>query len=170
MQTCSHCGADQLDGTIFCEECGGSLLVTASRKEITASLSQHFDQDPQPTIIPEPVAPSSSGYLLSLVVLNSGRRLDLDASEEMLIGRKDNARGIYPDVDLGLYGGYDAGVSRRHAIIAMENGVCVVQDLESANGTFVNGQRVSPQVPTPLRHGDELKFGTLLLRIEMAGV
>ena len=50
--------------------------------------------------------------------MNSGRRINLDIGDDLLIGRKDNARGIFPDVDLGLDGGYDAGVSRRHAILA----------------------------------------------------
>ncbi|MCG8351728.1 MAG: FHA domain-containing protein [Chloroflexales bacterium] len=90
-----------------------------------------------------------------------------DASEELLIGRKDNAKGIFPDIDMGLDGGYDAGVSRRHAIISFQNGVFVVEDLESANGTFINGDQLQPHVHTPLHHGDELKLGTLILRIEL---
>ena len=38
--------------------------------------------------------------------MNSGRRIKLIISDDLLIGRKDNARGIFPDVDLGLDGGY----------------------------------------------------------------
>jgi FOG: FHA domain len=101
-----------------------------------------------------------------LVVLNSGRRMTLDTGEDILIGRKDNARGIFPDVDLGLDGGYDAGVSRRHAIISFQQGACVLQDLNSANGTFINATRIDPHVAFPLHDGDELTFGTLILRIE----
>jgi pSer/pThr/pTyr-binding forkhead associated (FHA) protein len=70
-------------------------------------------------------------------------------------------------VDLGLDGGYDAGVSRRHAIIAPQAGGFIIEDLASANGTFVNGRRLQPQAPTPIRSGDELKFGTLILRFEI---
>jgi pSer/pThr/pTyr-binding forkhead associated (FHA) protein len=101
-----------------------------------------------------------------LVVLNSGRRIVVDTAQELLVGRKDNQRGIYPDVDLGLDGGYDAGVSRRHAIITPQAGGFVMEDLASANGTFINGRRLPPQAPTPIRGGDELKFGTLILRFE----
>jgi diguanylate cyclase (GGDEF)-like protein len=50
----------------------------------------------------------------------------------------------------------DDGVSRRHALIAFEKGVYVVRDTESANGTFVGGQRVESAV---LRDGDLIQFG-----------
>lgn len=100
-------------------------------------------------------------------MINSGRRIALDVGEELLVGRKDNQRGIFPDVDLGLDGGYDAGVSRRHAIIAPQGDGYALEDLASANGTFINGKRLAPQAPTPIHHGDELKFGTLILRFEI---
>jgi DNA-binding winged helix-turn-helix (wHTH) protein len=49
-------------------------------------------------------------------------------------------------------------VSRRHARIVLENGRAVVEDLDSKNGTFVGGQRVS--VPTILEDGDVIRLGT----------
>lgn len=118
-----------------------------------------------PVTIPEP-EPQMSGPRITLVIMNSGRRIQLDLSEDMLIGRKDNARGIYPDVDLGLDGGYDAGVSRRHAILSHRNSNYCIEDLGSANGTFVNGKQISPQVTTVLANSDEVKCGTLLMRVE----
>jgi len=41
-----------------------------------------------------------------------------------------------------------------------------VEDLGSANGTFVNGRRLAPQTPTAIEDSDELKCGTLLIRVE----
>jgi pSer/pThr/pTyr-binding forkhead associated (FHA) protein len=99
--------------------------------------------------------------------MNSGRRITLDVGEDLLIGRKDNARGIFPDVDLGLDGGYDAGVSRRHAILSYRDGAYHVEDLGSANGTFINNRRLEPQTSATLANGDELTCGTLLLRVEL---
>ncbi len=170
MQICSNCQSKQFDGTIFCGECGANLLPAAKR-ETTMSLGQRGPTDAleaseQPLVVPAP-EPVARGPSLTLVIMNSGRRIALSVDDDRLIGRKDNARGIFPDVDLGLDGGYDAGVSRRHAILGHKDGVYIVEDLGSSNGTFVNGQRLAPQVPTPLAGGDELKCGTLLMRVEI---
>lgn len=168
MLRCSHCNAQQLEGAIFCSECGASLLAAQSRRETTAALNKAATGG-EPVIeavMPEaPAAPATPA--VCLVVLNSGRRIVVEGSQELLVGRKDNQRGIYPDVDLGLDGGYDAGVSRRHALIVPRAGSFAVEDLASANGTFINGKRLQPQTPTPVRSGDELKFGTLILRFEI---
>lgn len=85
-----------------------------SGKETTAALRQRqqVDLPEQPRVVAAPPVSAKVGRSIMLVVLNSGRRMTLDTGEDILIGRKDNARGIFPDVDLGLDGGYDAGVSR----------------------------------------------------------
>jgi hypothetical protein len=172
MIRCGHCDAQQLDGTIFCSECGASLLNTGARRETTAALNKADSDDAIPlveeasaTIVPAPLA-TTSEKTITLVVINSGRRIVLEADTQLLIGRKDNARGIYPDIDLGLDGGYDAGVSRRHALIAPNDEGFVLEDLGSANGTFINERQLSPNHPTPIVHGDEICLGTLILRFE----
>jgi len=50
----------------------------------------------------------------------------------------------------------DVTISRQHCVIEMQNGSAVVTDLESHNGTFVNGIPVSKR---PLAHGDVLRMG-----------
>jgi DNA-binding winged helix-turn-helix (wHTH) protein len=58
----------------------------------------------------------------------------------------------------------DAGtVSRRHARITVVSGTAMVEDLESTNGTHVNGARISG--PTRLNPGDELSLGSEVLRL-----
>jgi hypothetical protein len=166
MPRCSHCNAQQLEGTIFCSECGASLIASASRRETTASLNKAASFD-GPPVVEESAPGARAAPAVCLVVINSGRRIVVESAEDLLVGRKDNQRGIYPDVDLGLDGGYDAGVSRRHAIITPASGGYAIEDLASANGTFVNGRRLQPQTATQIRHGDELKFGTLILRFEI---
>jgi hypothetical protein len=173
MIHCSHCSAQQLDGTIFCSECGASLIQNVSRRETTAALNKAASDNSVPiveeshsTLVPAPL-PTASDKTITLVVINSGRRMVLEADTELLIGRKDNTRGIYPDIDLGLDGGYDAGVSRRHALITPTDDGFVLQDLGSANGTFVNEHQIPPNQPAPIAHGDEICLGTLILRFEI---
>lgn len=169
MQICTNCHANQLDGTIFCSECGAGMFPIG-RPETTRSLGQPTPPDDPFALSPVMIVPPEArpgGPSLTLVIMNSGRRIDLDVSDDLLIGRKDSAKGIMPDVDLGLDGGYDAGVSRRHAILSYREGVYLVEDLDSANGTFVNGRRLQPQAATRITNGDELKCGTLLMRVEI---
>ena len=52
----------------------------------------------------------------------------------------------------------DYAVSRKHCIISqVSSGVYEISDLDSHNGTFVNGIQVSR---TPIRHGDRIRVGT----------
>ncbi len=55
----------------------------------------------------------------------------------------------------------DRTVSRRHAEIHPENGMWVLQDLRSANGTYINGMRV--RRPVRLKHGDQIRVGASVL-------
>lgn len=54
----------------------------------------------------------------------------------------------------------EAAVSARHAVIITRAGVTTVHDLNSSNGTWINGQRIESQ---QLRHGDVVQFGRLAM-------
>ena len=53
----------------------------------------------------------------------------------------------------------DEQVSRRHAELRLANGAWTVRDLDSANGTFVNGRRLSANERVPLGSTDRLRIG-----------
>lgn len=83
-------------------------------------------------------------------------------SEETLIGRN-------PKTDITLL---DARISREHAIVAWDaaRGRYTLEDLQSTNGSKVNGKRVRS---SDLVHGDELEIGhtkfKFLLKASEAG-
>lgn len=56
-------------------------------------------------------------------------------------------------------------VSRRHARITVSSGTAMIDDLDSTNGTHVNGARIS--APTRLNPGDEFALGSEKLRIRL---
>lgn len=60
----------------------------------------------------------------------------------------------------------DTNASRRHATIAGSGTDYTVTDNGSSNGTFLNGVRVPPNTPLPLRSGDELQVGMTRFRFE----
>jgi hypothetical protein len=146
------------------------MLSQNPRRETTTSLGQRPGSNPLPVeqvVEPAPphTAPGAKG--LSLLVAETGQRLSLEAERDLLVGRTDESRGIFPQIDLTDIGGYDAGVSRRHAILSFYNGTCMIEDLGSANGTFLNDRPLQANQPTRVVHGDELKFATLLVRVEI---
>ncbi len=56
----------------------------------------------------------------------------------------------------------EATISRAHAMIGFKGDRLFVQDLDSTNGTLVNGAR---EHQTELHDGDEVRMGRLVLRI-----
>ena len=92
----------------------------------------------------------------------------LNLEGESLIGRMDPNRGIRPEVDLSKYDPA-ARVSRRHAKIIAQGSQYFIEDLGSANGTFLNGSLKLPQgKPHLLTSGDELKLGETTLKFVVA--
>ncbi len=88
-------------------------------------------------------------------------------SPRAIIGRFDLAAQQSPDIDLSPYRAYQKGVSRRHAAIQFMGQQPQVVDLGGVNGTFLNGERLMPHQPYPLRTGDELRLGRLALRVTL---
>ncbi len=63
-----------------------------------------------------------------------------------LIGRVSHSKGIFPDIDCDL----DTGCSRRHAMLSTDGTRWWIEDLNSANGTFVgNVGGPLPAMPIP---------------------
>jgi hypothetical protein len=81
----------------------------------------------------------------------AGRRVEL--GQEVAIGRQD--------ADLVVE---DPEVSRRHAVLRRSGGSVVVEDLDSTNGTFVNGERI--RGPIKVGPGDKVRVGRTTLEIE----
>ena len=53
-------------------------------------------------------------------------------------------------------------VSRQHARIVVRNGLAMLEDLGSTNGSFVNGERVANKT---LEEGDRILFGTSIIKL-----
>ncbi len=65
--------------------------------------------------------------------------------------------GRHPTCQIRLDADRDTAVSNRHAVIQRKDGVWVVRDLGSLQGTYLHGQRISEE--QPLNDGDLLRLG-----------
>jgi pSer/pThr/pTyr-binding forkhead associated (FHA) protein len=101
-----------------------------------------------------------------LIVAASGAALPLPAAAQAIVGRGDPVSNFYPDLDLNPHGALDNGVGRRHLRLFVQAGQLMIEDLDSTNGTVLNGQKLAPRQPQPLRDGDQVIVGKLLLRFQ----
>jgi hypothetical protein len=108
---------------------------------------------------PNPMATTpegNSGKQLAILAVQAGPRI----GEEMPIGSPRVTIGSGNQNDLVIA---DDSVSTNHALLEYEYGGWRLTDLDSTNGTYVEGVKMAPQVPTPLPLGSSVRFGGLRL-------
>lgn len=113
-----------------------------------------------------PVAPTVESFGAHFVIIQSSTQKISSfpiVKETNLIGRQDPARGINPEVDLGPFDS-SGKISRRHAMVYFDNGKFFVEDLNSANGVFVNQVLVTPNQRHQINAGDKLSLGETVLQ------
>ena len=69
----------------------------------------------------------------------------------------------------GAYSIDDDSVSRKHARLTMsrDNPVCMLEDMNSTNGTKVNGKTLEPNTPHPLGTGDIIEVGGCVFNVQI---
>lgn len=143
------------------------FIVYALRSDLFGQRAKRLPADQQPAqgqaqSAPAPAAapraqapaaprPPSSGEVPSRLVITKGAKNGLEmplGDGPLTIGRSNESNLIIRD----------DYTSTHHARLMLWNGRWVIQDLDSTNGTFVNGTRVT--VPTPLDTGTTVTIGT----------
>ena len=81
---------------------------------------------------------------------NAGKEVAVSLPE-FLIGRADECQ-LRPKSDT---------VSRRHAMIELQEAKALIRDLGSRTGTFVNGKPIAPGANVELVNGDVIKIGPI---------
>ena len=160
MIQCPNCGAENKEDAVYCYRCGYVLSNKSSTKK--------FEQQDTGPVIPKRrwgTARFDSQTSVTLNVRGHEKALSVFFNEdnEITLGRTHG--DVVVEVDLTNHGAIDAGVSRRHALLRRQNDTVVVIDLNSANSTFLNGQRIIPNEPRILRDGDEIRLGRLVVRV-----
>ncbi|HMA94841.1 MAG TPA: FHA domain-containing protein, partial [Polyangiaceae bacterium] len=101
-----------------------------------------------------PMQPNKPSFTIVISEKGGAERRETFSTFELGIGRVQGN-------DLTLVKG---NVSKQHARIAYRDGVFVVADLNSTNGTYVNRRKI--QEPTKIGEGDRVYVGDFILRIE----
>jgi hypothetical protein len=172
MIKCPVCGCDISSSASFCSECGVCLadagsLFTIPLPEVELPSSQ---ADPWSRIVDgyEGIELPTDATALHIIVTRSKRQVRFPLPiEEISMGRRDSSCGIAPDLDLSPDGGFVEGVSRQHAKILQLGNRLLVEDLGSANGTFLNDECIKPYLLYPLGEGTTLQLGGLRLLVRL---
>ena len=91
-----------------------------------------------------------------------GQRFTLPQGDSLVIGRKTHAGDpVQPDVDLSHFSATQRGVSRTHMRLVRRGNLLYIADLESRNGTWLNGKRLADKNERLLRDGDTVLLGKL---------
>ena len=163
MTKCPYCQHEMMEGALFCEECGLSLWGDAQGEVPTRKLEEEANE-----FSVKSGWGTATFQDLNQVIIHirdSADPISVRPAAEYLIGRQDASSGIVPDLDLGPFGALEKGVSRLHAALRRGDEVLSIVDLDSANGTYLNGQRLAAHQPRLLRDGDEIRLGKLVLHI-----
>jgi hypothetical protein len=161
VERCPREGRIRLPGERFCEECGYDYEAPASTDDVdgvaTWVVRIEADHEYWARCSPGDVAFPSRF---------EAREQALEGPD-LLVGRRNVARRIEPDIDLGGPT-EDPAVSRRHARLVRDGAEYQIIDLHSANGTWLNdsSEPLAPDTPVTLRAGDRVHLGawtTLLI-------
>jgi pSer/pThr/pTyr-binding forkhead associated (FHA) protein len=133
-----------------------SLRVPAIVRRVTNPSLPSRREDPGRRV--EPLGANVAwGNLVPVVGIFAARTLAL-TRQTTLLGREADCDIVVPD----------DRASRHHAELRWDHGVISLADLNTTNGTRVNGQRVIGQ--TPMRDGDMLAIGAHHYRLQLVRV
>jgi hypothetical protein len=174
---CPKCNAANAADNVICEACGADLPgKSAPDAEEEKSTSEEPDV-PAPDVAreEEPANAAAAPDAAAAPKLEPGQvKLSVEqgmvtgkqyvlGDAEMLVGREDEEEEIYPDIDLD---DQDEGyVHRRHAVLKFENGQLTVTHEGGANKTRINNRPIPDNEPQPLKLGDKVSFGKVVLRV-----
>lgn len=97
---------------------------------------------------------------IGIATLLTENGISFPVSEETtVLGRNSSSKNILNDIDLSKLDEKKI-ISRRHAMIQRINNEFILHDLDSRNGTFINGTRLSSAKPHTLASGDVIEFGS----------
>jgi pSer/pThr/pTyr-binding forkhead associated (FHA) protein len=146
--TCRRCGEILNANANFCWSCGAPQHESASPETIAVPVVA-VDEQLSPNATAEPATRTHDVLVVATGAL-AGDRIEL-TKEFVTVGRHE-ASDVFLD---------DVSVSRHHGVFTKTaSGRITVRDLNSLNGTYVNGVRVEEAV---LHSADEVQIGKFKL-------
>lgn len=171
---CAACHSPFLPTQIYCTRCGSILPhVTAAQYSPSANTAPTNEIKTAVNDARQPErAASGTTYFherarLYLTLNDDDVMLPVDLSQPVLLGRTPVQDGENV-IDLTTFKAAELGVSRRHALLEVDQNIVYITDLGSANGTQVNARTIPPHTRCALANRLTIHLGNLVLRIRYA--
>lgn len=178
MKSCTNCQNQEYTGVLFCSECGMRLFsahppptTSAYNPNVATAMFSVSDIATQKLSEHDIKTAFFSGEDLlesqSIRIRIQGEldMISLPDKDTIVMGRSDPNRDFEPDFDLTDYGAQRLGVSRQHLSIRRNPLGVTITDLGSANGSRLNGEKISPHTPQMVNDGDEIQLCKLIFNI-----
>lgn len=173
MNACPECQAEYYPGALFCEMCGAGLhpaavsYLVAQKAKTNRRRIVRKQNAMAREVLPPAGSPEKPTAKLEFLIVASQTRLTVEASP-ITVGRADPAENFIPELDLTPYQGLEKGVSRRHASIHRTDEGVMLVDLQSSNGTWLEGERLVAGYAHRLPPRAAVRFGDLLVIVSGA--
>lgn len=165
MVKCPNCLYNNMTGAVFCSECGAQLVRDESQKTGSMRATNGLGNSAPGGAATADAATPYPDAPICLHLLGSSIYLPIINEDEVVLGRATEGQSVSPDINLEPYHAFDAGVSRIHAAIRIVENRVLITDLGSGNGTLVNGKKIEPHIPHPIKHGDLLNLGKFKIQV-----
>lgn len=139
-----------------------SSLITQHESGHSAMYTKHLvGTAPLRAIQPE----TRKNTCVLFVAAHSDVPIVLTLNQPVSFGRTVSSGSVKSHVDLTRYDAANFGVSRVHMRLHNTDGKFQVEDQDSVNGTYLNGDPIEPHVLTELHNADEIRLGQLRMYI-----
>jgi hypothetical protein len=163
MITCDTCRNRELEGELYCSECGARLPLGTPVVLSTAAFAE-TSRIRESARVPKPNTDRLRAGQIGLVIDGAPQSVILEGRPEYILGREGHEQ-LVPDLNLNPYGAREKGVSRVHAALRRDRAQVLLIDLGSTNGTRLNGKPLAAHQPIRVENGDEIRLGKLILTI-----
>lgn len=170
MSLCLICKASNPERNSYCGSCGALLDNTTLPNEVlTPPIPPPAVSKEIQTLLGLTEDPTffSSRSMVILLASSHPDPLEFIVPEDSgrVLGRRYTHSTEHRLLDLNAFSAFNLGVSRHHAELVLRGHSLRIMDLDSTNGTFVNGARLLPRELRGLVNGDTLQLGSLTMRV-----
>jgi pSer/pThr/pTyr-binding forkhead associated (FHA) protein len=159
VRVCVVCKNENASTASTCSQCGSPLRISD-----TVSISGRLTREAIQQLRDSEVTLESG--TIALYLAGKQTPLIVPAQDGVILGRNiGNSDSAI--IDLTQYSAGLLGVSRQHAIIRPYGNSYCIEDLDSANGTWVNNLLLNPNHPQPLEDNDAIRLGELILHVRL---